>query len=60
MHATCHFILLDLKHTSYEAPHYAVFFTLPLLPPSYIQLFYSATCSQTTSIYALPNTFRVS
>jgi len=54
--ATCptHLTLFDLmKHTSCEAPHYAVLSSvLPL--SSYIQIFSSATCSQTPWNYVLP------
>jgi hypothetical protein len=54
MCATCPaHLILDLitviilaKHTSHEAPHYAVF-SLPPLPPSEVQIFSSAQCSET-------------
>jgi len=41
-----------LKRTSYVAPHYAVFSSLPPLP-SYVQIISSAPCSQTPPIYVL-------
>jgi len=37
-----------VKRTHYEAPHYAVFFSLLLLPPFYFQIFSSASCSLNT------------
>jgi len=39
------------KRTSHEAPRYAVFCSLPPLPLSWVQIFSSAPCSQTPSIY---------
>jgi len=39
-----------VRCTSYEAPHYAVFSSLPPLPPSEVQMFSSAPCSQTPPI----------
>jgi len=61
MCTTCpaHLILLDfiilymVKCTNYEVPHYAVFSSLLLLSPSYVQIFSSALCSQTPSVYVL-------
>jgi len=43
-----------VKLTSYEAPHYAVFSSLPSLPPSYVKIYSSTPCSQTLSVYVLP------
>jgi hypothetical protein len=37
-----------------EAPHYAVFFIPLSLPPSWVQIFPSALCSQTPSVYIPP------
>jgi hypothetical protein len=56
MHATflAHLILSSLymtKTTSYEAPHYAVFFNFLSLHLSLDQIFSSAPCSQTSSVY---------
>jgi hypothetical protein len=49
-----HLILLNLitlmERTSYEAPHYAIFSSLPSLPPSKVRIFSLTTCSQTPSI----------
>jgi hypothetical protein len=39
---------------NYEAPHCETFSILPLLRPSYVQIFSSVPCSQTPSVYALP------
>jgi len=41
-----------VKRISYEVPHYAVFFSLPQIPPSYVQIFSSALYSQTQQIYS--------
>jgi len=38
-----------------EAPHYAVFFILLLLPSSWVQILSSALSSQTHSIYLPPS-----
>jgi len=35
-----------LKSTNFEVPHYALSTSLLKLPPSYIQIFSSAPCSQ--------------
>jgi hypothetical protein len=43
-----------VKITSYEAPHYAVFSNLTSLNLSSIQIFSSAPCSQTPSVYVPP------
>jgi hypothetical protein len=60
---TCpvHLILLDLiiliilgKNTNYEAPHCAAFSTLLSLQLSLDQIFSSAPCSQSHSIYVPP------
>jgi hypothetical protein len=40
--------------TNYEAPHCVNFSILTLLHPYYVQIFSSAPCSQTPSVYALP------
>jgi len=40
-----------VKHTSYETFHYAVFSNLQSLPPSYVQIFSSAPCSETLLVY---------
>jgi len=47
-----------VKSTSYEAPYYAVFSIFLPLPPSYVQIFSSAPCSQTSSICVLPLSVR--
>jgi hypothetical protein len=55
--ATCpaHLSLLNfiilVKSTNYEAPRYAAFSILLLLHPSLAQIFSSALCSQTPSVY---------
>jgi hypothetical protein len=41
----------EVKTTSYEAPHYAAFFTLKSFHSSKFQIFSSAPCSQTPSVY---------
>jgi acetate kinase len=40
--------------TNYEAPHYAIFFNLPSLHPTSVQIFSSVFCSQTLSAYVPP------
>jgi len=42
-----------VKSTNYEAPHYAVFFILPLFSLSWLETFSSALSSQTPLIYVL-------
>jgi hypothetical protein len=42
------------KSTSYEIPCYALFSALLLLHPSWVQIFPSAPCSQTTLVYVPP------
>jgi hypothetical protein len=63
MHAVCptHLLFLRLitliilvKGTSYEALHYAVLSSLPLDPPSWIQIFSSTPCFQIPTIYIPP------
>jgi hypothetical protein len=65
MRATCpaHLILLDLinliyleKSINYEALQYVVFYNLPSLHLSLIQIFPSTPCSETPSVYAPPLT----
>jgi hypothetical protein len=41
------------RSTIYKAPHYAVFFKLLLFHPPSVQIFSSALCSQTPSVYIL-------
>jgi len=47
-------ISVEPYNTSYEAPHYAVFFSLPPILPPLVQIFTSAPCSQMSSICVLP------
>jgi hypothetical protein len=63
MRVTCpvHIIILDsiilttlARSTSHEALHYEVFSRLTLLTPPWVQMFSSAPCSQTPSVYVLP------
>jgi hypothetical protein len=55
-----HLIFLDsmfvilAKSTSYEAPHYAVLSNLLSLHSSSVQIFSSAPCPQTPSVYVPP------
>jgi hypothetical protein len=54
-----HFILLYLiilfvKRTNYRASHSETFCSLPLLNPSWVQIFFLAPCSQSISICVLP------
>jgi hypothetical protein len=58
---TCpaHLILLDLliylaESINHAAPRYAVVSTLPSLHPSSVQIFSSAPCSLTPSVYVPP------
>jgi hypothetical protein len=60
MHATCptHLTLLDFtiiiivgEGASYEATHYAVFASLQLSNPSWVQIFSLAPFSQIPSVY---------
>jgi hypothetical protein len=44
----------SLKRRKYEAPHYVIFSSILLLPPSYAQIFSSAPYFQTLSFYVLP------
>jgi hypothetical protein len=59
--ATCHvhlifldLIILIVQSTSYEAPHYAVFSNLLSLHLSLVQIFSSAPCFRTPSVYVPP------
>jgi hypothetical protein len=63
MGVTCpsHLILLDSiiliimgRSTSYEAPHYSVFSSLLSLNPFLVQIFSSASCSETPTVCVLP------
>jgi hypothetical protein len=45
-----------VKSTNYEAPPYTAFSTLLSLYPSLVQIFTSAPCSQTPSVYFAVNT----
>jgi hypothetical protein len=42
------------RSASYEAPHYAVFSSLPSLHLSSVQIFFSAPCSRTPSVCVPP------
>jgi len=43
-----------MNRTSYEAPHYTVFYSLQASLTYYVEMKSSATCSQTPSIHAFP------
>jgi hypothetical protein len=45
------------KNTTYEAPHYAVFFNLPSLHLSSVEIIPWTPCSQTPSVYVSPLIF---
>jgi hypothetical protein len=42
--------IMLLRNTSYEAPHYAVLSNLLLFHPSWLKIFSSAPCSQTSCV----------
>jgi hypothetical protein len=44
-------VTIFMKRTSYEAPPYAAFSSLPPISPSYVQLFPSAPCSQSSGAH---------
>jgi len=58
VHDTCPSLLdiVTLRISDYEALHYLTFSILLLLPPCQVQIFLSELCSQTPSIYVLPET----
>jgi hypothetical protein len=41
-----------MKYTSYDAPHYAIFSSTLLLPPSWVQIFSSPPCSKTFNLHS--------
>jgi hypothetical protein len=51
MHATYHPNNIQLKSTSYGTPQYALFTSYLLLHPTSVQIFSSAVCYQTCSVF---------
>jgi hypothetical protein len=47
-------LFILVKNASYEVPCYATFSNLLSLHPTLVQIFSSASCSQTLSVYVLP------
>jgi hypothetical protein len=45
--------------TTCSLPYYVVFFTLLSLHPTLVEIFYSAPCSQTPSVYVPPLTSEI-
>jgi hypothetical protein len=53
-------LIIYVKHTSYETLNYAVFFSFPQLPPSWVQRFSSAPYFHTPSICLIKSSRAIS